>query len=254
MMNTKSAWLIRSLLFPMLLLAASQVSAVANFSQIERLFEDAQYEKTLEAAKAHKGSTTGLMFLAFANLQLYEFTNAKHYKNQYKSLFDNVEAKAGVDDLPRILYFVNRTSMPPVVKEATKLAKNVFKSLYKMEDIAKLTPFVKADDKNVKKYALDAIERILKPKRKMVEKGGTLRSKDIAVMQNPQLIQVLLMNASESSARGALEAIEQPVLSHTAKYMDKNVAKVEMNINKDIAKRKKKYPNSNWYSATGKKY
>lgn len=253
-MITKSTWLMRSLFLSCLLLLSFGVRAEAGFAGIERLFENAEYEKTVEAAKPKRNTTTGLMFMAFANLQLYEFTGAKHYKSQYKAFYDNAEAKAGVDDLNRILYFVNRNTKPEVVKAATKLAKNVFKGLYKMEDIAKLTPFVKADDKNVKKYALASIKDIFKQKRKVVDKGGTLRRKDVVVMQNPQLIQVLLMNANESKARDALIYIEQPVLAHTAKYMDKNVAKVEQKINKNIAKRQKKFPNSNWYSASGKKW
>ena len=75
------------------------------------------------------------MLLAFSNLQLFQFTKAKHFKKRYNALFEISEARTKAEDLRQILFFVNLVDKPDVVKSARKLFNKITKNLYKVEDV-----------------------------------------------------------------------------------------------------------------------
>jgi len=237
------------------ILTLTATSAFALNQAAKDAFDYGEYEKTIELVtqeKNYKSDISNVMLIAFSNLQLYEFTKFKHYKNEYKLNYDLIVAKAGVDDLEKILFFVNSQDKPVVVKSSRKLTKTIFKNLYKVDDIPKLLPFTVSSDEEVKKYAFDAIHTILKPKRDIVNKGGTMRPKDIRYFSDKKLISALVENLGEPKAKKILEVIEEPALEHLMAEGGTAGSKISASINKKIQKRKKKYPSSNWYSATGK--
>lgn len=231
------------------------VQALAWESGAKKLFEDDEYEQVIDIAKDHKKSKEsklGLMFLTFSHLQKYELNNTKSDKTQYKNYLEVLEDKVTVTSLDNIQYFIELSDKPEVVKVAQKVLKQAFKNINEAKYISKLVGFVKSDNKKTRKLALKTINRLMKPKRKYVLKGGTLRDEDILPMQDEALIRALLDQAKDSKARDILVMIERPVLAYIADYEGKAIAKIQKKILKAIAKREKKYPDSSWYSATGK--
>ncbi len=227
--------------------------AFAWTANVKKLFENDEYQKVIDLTEKSKKDSFARMFLAFSHLQESVFNKTKYDKEKFKGYMMWLEAKCGIDDIDNILYFINLKDKPYVVKEARKLAKKTFKNISKMNDIPKLIKFLKSSDEDSRKLALSTMTRILKPKRKYVNEGGTMRPNDIRVMGSQNLIKSLLENIQEKQAQKALQIIEEPVLQYTGQYAGNETAKLEVKINKTIAKRKKKYPDSNWYSATGKK-
>ncbi len=235
-------------------LAFASNALAANWWDIaEKQFNDDEYERVIKTVKPHSDNLTALMFITFSNLQLHQYTGGKSYQQAFKDKFNVIVDKASIKNLDRILYFVDLADKPAVVKEARKLANGVFKNLNAIEDVPKLISFAKSNDKQVRKMAGAAIKRIIKFKRDVVTKGGTLRAKDIRVMQDPKLIKALLNNVSESNAAATLVLIEEPVLKYTSGNLEPVVVKLEQKISKAVASRQKKHPKSNWYSAVGKR-
>jgi len=219
----------------------------------KRYFENDEYQKCIDYTEKYKKKNNfANMFLAFSHLQENVFNKTKYDMEKFKAYKTMLEARLSVKDIDNLLYFINLNDKPYVVKEARKLSKNTFKNIKNIEDIPALMTFLNSTDAESRKLALGAIKNILSPKRKYVDQGGTMRAKDIKVMNSKNLITSLLENIEQNDAKKALEIIEEPVLEHTSGYAGVNTTKLETKINQLIAKRKKKFPDSNWYSATGK--
>ena len=231
------------------------VQVIAWENETKKLFENDQYEKVINIAKEHKNDKSkkiGLMFLAFSHLQKYELQNTKSDKTLYKNYLEVLEDSVTVSHLDDLDYFIQQTDKPEVVKIAQKVLKGAFKNIKEVKHTPKLLSFIKSDDKKTRKIALKTVKRLFKNKRKYITKGGTLRDGGIEAMQDEKMIRALLDLAKDSSARDALIYMERPVLAYIADYEGKNIAKIKKKILKAIKKREKKYPDSSWYSATGK--
>ncbi len=229
--------------------------AFAWENKAKKLFEDDEYEKVIEIAKDHKKdkkSKLGLMLLTFSHLQNYELNNTKSDKTRFKNYLEVLEDKVSVNNLDNIGYFTELADKPAVVKTSQKVLKQAFKNISKASDIPKLIPFVESENIKTQKLAINTIKRLIKPKRKYVNKGGTLRNEDIIAMQDDRLINALLAKVNNSTARNVLVMIERPVLAYIDAYDGESVIKLTSKIDKAIAKREKKYGNSLWYSASGK--
>jgi len=222
-------------------------------SKAKKLFENDEYQQVIEIAEPHRKENIGAMFLAFSHLQENIFNGTKYDKEMFKQFKLQLEAKTTADDIDDLLYFVNRNDKPEVVKEARRLSGVAFKNIKQIEDVPKLVKFLGSTDEEARKLALSSIYRIIEPKRKYVEKGGTLRGKDIQVMGSSKLIVPLLDRVEVKEAYRTLVMIEEPVLQHLGKYDGPQYSKLDVDINKAIGKRKQKFPESNWYSAVGKK-
>lgn len=221
----------------------------------KKYFDDGQYDECIQKVESlpnFKKNISNVMLLAFSNFQLYNFTKQKHYNNEYSAYNELLLAKSGVDDLNSILFFVNSSDKPEVVKSARNLLKDLFKSLHKIEDIVKLLPFASSNDNEVREYAFSSIERIIEPIRDIVKDGGTMRPVDVRYFQNKDVINTAIENINISTAQNILILIEEPAVEHLNNAKTTGSLKVHEKILSEISDRKKKYPNSNWYSATGK--
>lgn len=233
-------------------LFATTAQAATWTAQAKKLFEDDKYEACIALTEKYNKDNQAVMFQAFSYLQQSIFSQSKLDKEKFKAHMSKLELSLGVDDMNDLLYFVKLSDKPYVVKEARSLVKDVFKNMHEIEDVPKLLVFLKVDDEDTRKLTLSTIERILKPKRDYVNKGGTLREKDYDVMSSATVIKALVEQLPLSDAKGALLLIEEPALAHLSGSDDLEAAKLEVAINKKIVARQKKFPNSNWYSATGK--
>lgn len=223
--------------------------------EAKKLFEKDKYQEVIEMAEPHKkdkDSKMGLMLMAFSHLQLSEFNGTSSDKKAFKNYMELLEDYVNASNLTSIEYFINQVDKPEVVDEARDLLKSAFKNVSNIEEAPLVMAFLKKDDEKTSKLAAAALENMISTKRKYVEKGGTLREQDIAIMQNEKLIRALLENINISDAFSTLEDIEQPVLQYLKNYEGKKITSLEEKINSAIAKREKKYPGSSWYSATGK--
>lgn len=241
-------------LFLAFALMMSVMSHAASWTpKAKQLFEDGKYEECIELTESYSKENQAAMFLAFSHLEEGVFNNSKYDKEKHKAYITRLESKMGIDDMENLLYFVSLTDKPYVVKDANKLVGKIFKSINDIDDVPKLIPFLKVDDEDTRKLALAAIERILKPKRDYVTKGGTLREKDVTMMSSKQLITALMDQIENSSAKSSLLLIEEPALAYLGESQSIEATKLEAAINKKIAARQKKYPESTWDSALGKK-
>ncbi len=234
------------------MLFASSVQAATWTSQAKRLFEDDKYEACIALTEKYSKDNQATMFLAFSYLQQSVFNQSKLDKEKFKAHLEKLELSLGVDDMNNLLYFVKLSDKPYVVKEARGLTKDVFKNMHDIEDVPKLLVFLNVDDEDTRKLTLSTIKRLIKPKRDYVSKGGTLREKDFDVMGSSTVIKALVAQLPLSDAKATLLLIEEPALPYLKGSEDVEALKLEVAINKKIAARQKKFPNSNWYSATGK--
>lgn len=236
------------------LLLFTPFSLFAWEKNAKSLFDKDEYHQVIDIAGDHKKdkkSKMGLMMLAFSHLQLYEFNGTKSDKKSFNNYMELLEDYVNADHLEDIKFFISQTDKPEVVKESRNLLKRAFKNISRIEQAPLVVDFLKSEDEKTRKLASAAIKSMMVIKRKYVQKGGTLRDKDITIMKDEKLIRALLENVKDSNASKALEQIEEPVLSYISDYEGKKVISLEKKINKAIAKRTKKYPDSNWYSATG---
>ena len=231
------------------------VQAMAWVDETKKLFENDKYEEVIKIASEHKKDKKrriGIMFLTFSHLQKYELNDSKSDKRQYKNYLEVLEDNVSISDLDDINYFIEQFDKPEVVKVAQKALKVAFKNIEDVKDVPNLLKFIKSENKKTRKIALGTVKKFMKAKRKYVNKGGTLREEGIVVMQDEQLIRALLDHAKDSKAKDILISIERPVLAYIGDYEGKAISKIEEKILKAIMKREKKYPESSWYSATGK--
>lgn len=220
----------------------------------KRHFENGEYEKCIDLVNDYKSNKFARMFLAFSHLQQYTFNKTKYDKEMAKNAMMILKDKVKSEDIDEILYFVNQKDQPPVAKEAHKLLKAAFKNCRSNDDVKRLIPLLNTGDQKTREAALKTMKEIIGPKRTVVAKGGSLRRQDMAMMTDPALIKSLFENVHLSGTAGTiLVMIEQPALKYSSAYEGKKVMDIEAKIAKAIAKREKKYPKSNWYSASGKK-
>jgi len=233
-------------------LASPVMAASAWVKKAKKLFENDEYTEVIELAEPHRKENLGAMFLAFSHLQEFIFNGTKYDKEKFKNYKLYLEAKLTAGDIDDLLYFVNLGDKPEVVRESRRLSASTFKNIQQIEDVPKLVKFLGSNDEQSRKLALSSIKRIIELKRKYVEKGGTLREKDVKIMGSSRLITPLLEQVPEKDAARTLILIEEPVLKYIGKYIGPDYVKLDEQINKAMAKRVSKYPDSNWYSAVGK--
>jgi hypothetical protein len=242
-----------------LALCISMLFASGNlyaFDEVAKnLFDNGQYEECIQRLKSKpdlRKQRDNVMLLAFSNYQLYNFTNQKTFDKEFDSFYDLLREKVEVDDLKGLLFFVNSSDKPEVVKSSRELLKAVFKSMHKIDDIVKILPFANSTDKKTREFAFDTMVSIMKPIRNIVKKGGTMRPVDLVYFQNKDVIKSAMENVDISATREVLVLIEEPALEIIDSANNPKLKDISEAITGAVNDRKKDYPNSLWYSATGK--
>lgn len=239
-------------LFISMLLLSSNLYAFDETAK--KLFDNGQYDECIQRVKSipDRKHRSNVMLLAFSNYQLYNFTKQKTFNKEYESLYDALLEKTEVEDLKSVLFFVNSSDKPAVVESARDILKEIFENLHKIDDIVKILPFANSSDKETRVYAFETMQRIMEPIREIVTKGGTMRPIDLVYFQNKDVIKAAMENADIKAARGILVLIEEPALDQLSVATSADLKKVSEDIEDAISDRKKEFPNSSWYSATGK--
>ena len=241
-------------LFISMLLSSSNLYAFDEAAK--KLFDNGQYDECIQRVKSLPGDSrkqrSNVMLLAYSNYQLYNFTKQKTFDKEYQSLYDALLEKTEVDDLKSILFFVDSSDKPAVVESSRKILQEIFENLHKIDDIVKILPFAGSTDKETREYAFDAMKRIMEPIRDVVKKGGTMRPIDLVYFQNKDVIKAAMENIDIKAARKTLVLIEEPALELLSNSSSAELKDVSEDISDAVSDRKKEYPNSSWYSATGK--
>lgn len=221
----------------------------------KNLFDNGQYDECIQRVKSKpdlQKQRDNVMLIAFSNYQLYNFTKQKTFNNEFETLYDMLQDEVSVDDLKGLLFFVNSSDKPEVVKSSRDLFKQILKSMHKIDDIVKILPFANSTDKKTREHAFDTMVSIMEPIRHIVKKGGTMRPIDLVYFQNKDVIKSAMENLDISAAREVLVLIEEPALEIINSANDPKLKDISEDVTDAVKDRKKDYPNSLWYSATGK--
>jgi len=219
-----------------------------------QLFEQDEYDQVIKIAKAHKKEMAGNMFLAFSYMQNGLYNSSAADKTQSKNYINLLKEKVSVDHLDDLSFFTDQRDKPDVAKSAKMLLNQGFKNIKIIDELPKVLKFLESPNDDVKKLAATTCTRLVNPLRAVVNKGGTMRKKDVRILSNEKNIRRLLGSLDSANSSKCLKLIEQPVLKYSSSYSESlKTVKLEKDINNAIVKREKKYPKSNWYSAIGKK-
>lgn len=242
-----------------LALCVSMLLASGNlyaFDEVAKsLFDNGQYEECIQRVKSKpdlQKQRDNVMLLAFSNHQLYNFTKQKTFDKEFDSLYGMLREKVDAGDLSALLFFVDSSDKPEVVKSSRELLKTVFRSMHKIDDIVKILPFANSTEKKTRELAFDTMVRIMEPIRNIVKKGGTMRPIDLVYFQNADVIKSATESVDISAARKVLVLIEEPALEIVDSANNPKLKDISKDITDAVNRRKKDYPNSLWYSATGK--
>lgn len=249
--NIRNAFSVLAFIVAVLLVPVS-AQAAAWEAKGKALFEQDEYEQCIGYLDAYKKDKLAMLLLGYCHLQESILTQSEQQESAYKTYRDRVKEQLTLADINDVYYFILQSDKPVVVDEARRLADQIFDAINDMDDLEKLVPFMSVDDEATRNMAFSTVVRLLKPKRKYVEQGGTLRSKDVQAMSAESLITALLNQIESGNSRKALVLIEEPVLAYVGNYSGKESLKLEKKIRSDVEKRQKRYPDSNWYSAVGK--
>ncbi len=233
----------------------SSSSLYAFDEAAKKLFDNGQYDECIHRVKSlpdFRKQRSNVMLLAYSNYQLYNFTKQGKFDDEYQSLYDVLIEKANVDDLKSVQFLVNSSDKPAVVESSRDILQKIFDDLHKIDDIVKILPFASSTDKETRENAFEAMKRIMEPIREIVKKGGTMRPIDLAYFQNKDVIKAAVENIDISAAKKTLVLIEEPALDFLANASSAELKDVSEDISEAVSDRKKDYPNSSWYSATGK--
>lgn len=238
-------------LFISMLFSSSNLYAFDEAAK--KLFDNGQYDECIHRVKSlpdFRKQRSNVMLVAYSNYQLYNFTKQDKFDDEYQSFYDVLLEKADVDDLKSIQFLVNSSDKPAVVESSRKILKEIFEKMHKIDDIVKILPFAHSTDKETREYAFDAMKRIMEPIRDIVKNGGTMRPIDLVYFQNKDVIKAAVENIDISAAKKTLVLIEEPSLEFLNNSAE--LKSISEDIAEAVSDRKKDYPNSSWYSATGK--
>ncbi len=219
----------------------------------KKLFDNGQYDECIRRVKSlpdFRKQRSNVMLVAYSNYQLYNFTKQDKFDDEYQELYDVLLEKADVDDLKSIQFLVNSSDKPAVVESSRKILKGIFEKMHNIDDVVKILPFAHSTDKDTREYAFDAMKRIMEPIREIVKNGGTMRPIDLVYFQNKDVIKAAVENIDISAAKKTLILIEEPALEFVSNSAE--LKSISEDITEAVGDRKKDYPNSSWYSATGK--
>ena len=232
-----------------------------------RYYQDDEYQKALNVLEKRRKDRFAKILTCFVHMQEYVYSQSKTQKQIWKGEYDALALSVGITDIEDLGRIATEADKPYSAKRAKKLLKKAFKNIHKNEDVPMLVHYLSVSDQEVNGFAIETLKDILRNRRKVVKDGGTLRSTDIRMMKNPRLLGQLVAIVGQQDVKGmpaaypkgvkkatkCLVLIEEPSLDVLDDISGLTGVKVKQKVQKAINSRKKKFPKSNWYSATGKK-
>jgi hypothetical protein len=229
-------------------------------------FRNDKYPEAMRVLDAHKGDRFAKILSTFVHLQEWVYSKNKQQEALWTGEFKVLANSVGVKDISDLVLIAEQKDKPQSVKRAKQLLKRAFKNIFKNEDVPELVEYLASSEKDVCKFAVDTVNRILKIRRKVVNDGGSLREQDIKMMSDKNLVNQLVANVAQQTFGGkepgsskcvsgsskALVYIEEPSMAYLDQASGINVPKTKVKVQKAINKRTKKFMKSNWHSAIGR--
>lgn len=246
------------ILLSVLIVGAWSVDASANPQVGLTHYRNHEFDEAIEVCKDGK-DLMSKMVLALAYTERYNIFKIKSDKQYAEAFIKLVEVEINVEDARMIEGFLGAGGNPNGNKVAAKFLKKAFENAATSSKEMLLMASFLNPDKGIEanKLALSEIVKRLGPVRAYVDKGGTM-PKEVRseVFSNANIINPLISCLADkktgSSARKCLVLIEEPALEHLeAADVSVGIADTILAVNKAIERRKKKYPQSTWFSAHG---
>jgi len=241
-------------------------------------FERNDYDKVIDLATSQDNDPNGNapLFIYYAHAQKYYLeksrASAVYYKQQYNSMLIRLSGS-------NLAVLTRLASLPQTswnAKVNGKFLDGAFTRVGNEEYLGTILFYLTSSNQDVAKGALNGIRSILQRKREIVMNGGTLSQNDRVWMSDPRFLTLLIRMSGETvnpiagfmsklpafarkkaigGAPACLALIEDPalpLLREAAGLGNTNAASAIQLIQDARGERLARYPNSTWYSATGK--
>jgi len=243
-----------------------------------KFFDRDDYDKVIDLAKGQDRDPNRnvALLVYFSHAQKYYMernqVSAIHYKQQYHALLNRL---SGTN-----LSVLTRLAAMPQMSWNKKINKSfldaTFEKAGRDEHLGAILFYLEGSDPYITKGAIKGLHAILQCKRNIVMNGGTLNKTDQDWMSDKRLLRLLIKITGQAvnpitgfmsklpaivrkktmgGAPACLALIEDPALSmlrDAASYGNTNAAATIQLIQDARGARLARYPNSTWYSATGK--
>jgi len=240
-------------------------------------FDRNNYDKviTMGQNQANDPNNNAFLFIYYGHAQKYYLErnrdSAVYYKQQYHITLNRLSG-ANLAVLTRLIA-MPQTSWNKKVNN--KFLDAAFEKAATMEYLSAILFYLESPNPDVAKGAIGGLQAILQQKRNIIMNGGSLSNSDRLWMSDNRLLKLLVQKAGEASspatgflskmpafarkkvlggAPACIALIEDPalpMLREAATMGNANAAAVIQLIQDARGARLAKYPNSNWYSATG---
>ena len=241
-------------------------------------FERNDYNKVMNLAKGQESdpNRNAPLLIYYCHAQKYYLernrASAVYYEQQYQIVHDSLSG-ANLAVLTRLV------AMPQVSwnKKINRLFLGAaFERAGKGEHLGAVLFYLGGPDPDIAKASTKGLHAILKRKRAIVMNGGTLNKSDRAWMSDKRLVRLLIKMTGQETipltgflsklpavarkkvmggAPACLVLIEEPALSmlrDAAGYGNTGASAIVKLVQEAIGERLGTYPNSTWFSATGR--
>jgi hypothetical protein len=243
-----------------------------------RTFERNDYDGTMRLVQ-NQGEDlnwNGPLFIYYCHAQKYYLERSKdsavYFKREFHGLFNRLSGS----NLAVLTRLVGLPQMAWNKKVNNKFTDAAFEKSGSDEYLGALLYYIQNGDPDVSKAAIKGLQALLQQKRDVVENGGSLSKADRDWMSDSKLLELLVRKAGENAnpatgflakmpafarkkvmggASACLGLIQDPALPllEKAAAMGNTSAAATIQIIQDArGQRLGKYPNSTWYSATGR--
>ena len=243
-----------------------------------KVFARNDYNKVMDLALGQDRDPNGNapLFIYYSHAQKYYMErdrgSAVYYKQQYNAILNRV---AGPN-----LAVLTRLAVMPQMSWNKKINGNFLDAAFEkagtQEYLGAILFYLESQEPDVSEAAIKGLHALLQRKRAIVMNGATLSSSDQAWMSDPRLLRLLVKKTGGAvspiagfmskipafarkkvmgGAAGCLGLIEDPalpMLREAAAMGNTNAAAAIQLIQDARGARLAKYPNSTWYSATGR--
>ena len=243
-----------------------------------RIFDRNDYDRTIQLAQDQREDPNWNvpLMIYFCHAQKYYLErsqdSAVYYKQHYHGIYNRL---AG----PNLAVLTRLTAMPQMhwnKKVNKKFLDAAFSKAGRDEHLGALLFYIENGTAEVSKGAIKGLQVLLQSKRNIVDNGGSLSKKDREWMQDPKLLELLVRKAGEnaspatgfmskmpafarkkvmtgaSACLGLIQDPALPLLKNAASMGNTSAAATIQIIQDARGARLAKFPNSTWYSATGK--
>jgi hypothetical protein len=243
-----------------------------------RAFDKNDFDRAMDMARDERKDPNGNapLIIYYCQAQKYYLERDRNAAVYYKQHYNSVLNRLRGDNLS----VLTRIAMMPSVSWNSKINKTfmdkAFENAGDDEFLGSLLFYVEKGDPDVAKAAIRGLQTILQKKRNIVNNGGSLGKADQEWMSDPRLLKLLIgitgqaMNPmagfmskipafvrqkAMGGAPACLALIEDPalpLLRDAATMGNANAAAAIQLIQDAKGARLAKFPDSTWYSATGK--